>query len=222
MMKEMKFLGKTLKINLRSDADLSVFEEIFVDRDYKILDGIIEKADSCIVDIGAHIGLFSLYVNCLNPDVKVVAFEPNEENFCLLKANLKMNHVNSVVARNLAIACSSGERKFYLSVDSHNHSLVKFSENLVERKVNCVAFPDVIREKCDLVKMDAEGGEFEILQNVSDDVFSKIRNFYIEYHEYSSEMIAEKLKSILEKAGYNVQRFPSHYDKRMGFLLAKK
>ena len=111
-MKKFDFGGRKLKVNLRSDADQSVFEEIFKDCDYRILDEVIKNASDAIIDVGAHIGLFSLYASVLNPDVPIFAFEPDIDNFLLLKENLKLNNVKNVKAKNLAVSASGGESGF--------------------------------------------------------------------------------------------------------------
>ena len=41
MIKEFNLNGKKGRITLETEADLSVFEEIFVDKDYRILDKVI-------------------------------------------------------------------------------------------------------------------------------------------------------------------------------------
>ncbi len=224
-------LGKSsLNFFLSSDADESVFHEIFTDRDYKILDENIRMAKSCILDIGAHIGLFSVYAAVLNPTVKIFSFEPSQENFSLMKENLRMNQVKNVVSKNVAIGGNTGLKNLYLSCDSHNHSFVKYVENMKETKVPVFSLENVFSKlvfksgfpKCDLVKMDCEGAEFEILASCSKDLLKKIDVFYIEYHEYLPEMRKEILKKILECNGFSVRITKSSYDNRMGFVLAKR
>jgi hypothetical protein len=79
-----KFQGKELFLALDSEADESVYEEIFVDRDYRLLDEYFKKA-KLIVDIGAHIGLFSLYASVMAPAAKIISYEPEESNYAKLK-----------------------------------------------------------------------------------------------------------------------------------------
>jgi len=123
MIKEIKFNNRTIKAILNSDADESVFHEIFTERDYQKIEPQIKDARSLIVDIGAHIGLFSLYASALNPNVKILSYEPEEENFKNLKENLKQNRAQNVTAKNLAVAGEEGTTTLYISEDSHNHSL---------------------------------------------------------------------------------------------------
>ena len=225
-MKQVKFGNRLLNVNLNSEADKSVFYEIFEARDYKILDEIMKNAKWPILDLGAHIGLFSLYASVLNPLVKILTFEPEENNFGSLKKNFKLNKINNVIAKNVAVSSKEGEVVLNLSEDSHNHSLVQVDDYFIgEKKVQCTTLEKIFEknrvEKCTLIKMDVEGAEFDILENLPSEIFSKIQNFYIEYHEYSSEMNPQKLIQILQKNGFKVQSKKSSYDKRFGFIFAR-
>lgn len=252
MNKHVKIFGKDIEVFVESDADNSVFEEIFVDKDYGLCDEVIKKAGAsgvvgAILDIGAHKGYFSIYASVLcGANVKIFAYEPEEKNFAALKENLKMNRVKNVFAKNVAVTGNDGMRELFLSVDSHNHSV--FGEAMAEqvdivddesvassRKVNCVSFQTIVekhlvREGCeniDLVKMDCEGAEFEILESLDSyvnaaEIFKKIKSFCLEYHEFLPEMRAEKLVNIFKKYGYKVDAKKSHYDSRMGFIWARK
>ncbi len=249
MNKHIKIFGKDIEVLVESDADNSVFEEIFVDRDYGVCDEVIKKAGvssagacGAVLDIGAHKGYFSIYASVLNGVVKIFAYEPEEKNFAVLKENLKMNRVKNVFAKNVAVTGNDGVCELFLSEDSHNHSVISDDKSIVSRKVNCVSLQTIIekhlvKEGCeyiDLVKMDSEGAEFEILERVDNpvsggvnglsgmEIFKKIKSFYIEYHEFLPEMRAQKLVDILKKHGYKVDIKKSHYDHRMGFIWARK
>lgn len=222
MIREVKVFGKELKVHLETDADLSVFEEIFRDRDYKIVDDIVKKSE-VIIDVGAHLGFFALYCSFLNPLARVFSFEPEERNYQLLKENLRENRVKNVVSKNLAVSDVVGEVELNLAEDSHNHSLI-LSGGGEKKRVFATTLQTICNkfavEVCGLVKLDCEGAEFKILENLDEKTFKKIKSFVIEYHEYFPEMKKEKLVDILKKQGYKVQIFPSHYDKRMGMILA--
>ena len=218
-------LNKThLTLTLNSDADDSVFNEIFTERGYSILDPIIRKATAPIIDIGAHIGLFSIYAHVLNPKVQILAFEPEPNNYKLLKENLKQNRIQNVTTKSLAVTSKAEQVTLNLSPDSHNHSIILPSENAL--KVESTTLDRIITQtsqrKCDLVKMDCEGAEFEIIASASPETFACTQAIYIEYHEYTPEMRRDSLKSILEKHGFKTQVSQSHYDRRMGFILATR
>ncbi len=227
-MREYKFLDKNLVLDLDSEADESVFREVFLDRDYMILDDLIKKA-KCVVDVGGHIGLFALYAKCLNPPLDFFAYEPSAQNYARLKKNLDQNNIN-IFAKNVAIAGNDGTKPLFLSSDSHNHSLIDFGGSVQKVSVPTISFSKIFErdlarnnnDSCDLVKMDCEGAEFEIIKNTPPQIFKKISNLYIEYHQYFDEMNVQDIKDILEKNSFRVRITQSRYDKRMGFILAKK
>ncbi len=246
MNKHVKIFGKDIEVLVESDADNSVFEEIFVDKDYGVCDEVIKKTGvsgicGAILDIGAHKGYFSIYASVLcSTNVKIFSYEPEEKNFAMLKENLRMNRIKNVFAKNVAVNGNDGMCELFLSDDSHNHSIfaMDVGNSIVSRKVNCVSLRTIIekhlvKEGCeivDLVKMDCEGAEFEIFGGVEsedggvsgEEIFKKIKSFCIEYHEFLPEMRAEKLVNILKKHGYKVDVKKSRYDNRMGFIWARR
>lgn len=224
MKEEINFINRKLIFDIRSDADQSVLNEIFGDREYRIVEDVIKKASHEIIDVGAHIGVFSIYASVLNPNVKIFAFEPEEANVALLKGNLKLNNIQNVVVRGVAVGAEDGLKDFFVSADSHNHSFFDVNGSLKKIKVQVQSFGKILQkaEIVDLVKMDSEGAEFEILNSLSAEDFAKVRAFYIEYHEYSPEMKAEELIKLIQRNGFKTKSVSSRYDKRMGFIFAER
>lgn len=223
-MHQIAFLKNKLQVDVQSAADESVLAEIFSDRDYHVIEPMIVAAKNGIIDIGAHKGFFVLYARVLNSLVPIYAYEPEEVNFSELKKHLLMNRVENVFAKNVAVAGKEGEVSLNISADSHNHSLVEISDIVGEKKVQAVTLAKILEkmERCDLVKMDCEGAEFQILETAPKSVFEKVAVFFLEYHEFSEDMKAAGLKALFIKNGFKVTQYPSRYDKRMGFLFAQK
>jgi FkbM family methyltransferase len=71
-----------------------IYKEIFEDEMY-LKHGISFNEGDCVFDVGANIGLFTLFVaqNCEN--VKIYAFEPIPPNFELLRTNLALQGVDA-------------------------------------------------------------------------------------------------------------------------------
>lgn len=53
-----------------------------------------------VLDIGAHVGTFSIPLAREHPDVHFLAFEPNPENYANLVRNLRANRIKNVIALN--------------------------------------------------------------------------------------------------------------------------
>ncbi len=223
-MRQIAFQNAKLKVDVQSDADQSVLDEIFFDRDYAIIEPSIKSAKNGILDVGAHKGFFVLYARVLNPSVAIYAYEPEENNFRELKKNLLENRIENAFPKNVAVAGREGSVVLHLSEDSHNHTLLPVLPSFDEKKVNAVLLENILKKmgKCDLIKMDCEGSEFQIFETAPDSVFQAVPVFFLEYHEFTDEMRVSNLMSLFESKGFNVKIYPSRYDKRMGFLLAEK
>lgn len=231
--------NRQLQIPIHNEGDLSVFREIFLDRDYGLLKDLIGDATEPILDIGAHIGLFSLYANALNPQVQIYAFEPDETNFKALKENLALNHVKNVFPKNVAVSSESGPREIHISEDSHNHSFFDTRQDPDDsleptpsktRKIQAISLYDIFSsnrakfgiEKYSLIKLDCEGAEFEIFNSLTPEHLNLAAAYYVEYHEFIPDFHASDLVKILQRAGFKVSSTPSRYDLRMGFIFARK
>lgn len=205
------------KFFLRDEADESVRNEIFKLREYRAADVAIKNAVSPILDVGAHAGFFSLYCRALNPKVKIFAIEPEPKNVAALKKHLKENAVSGVRVAACALAGESGRRELVLSPDSHNHALGGPAKN----GVLCFSLADFCRKykikNVSLLKMDIEGGEFEVLDSAAAADLAMVKNVILEYHNNNFRPLERKLR----ENGFSVQRFPSKFDNKMGFLFAR-
>ncbi len=81
-----------------------VFNEIWVDRCY-LKHGVSLEDCQCVLDIGANIGLFSLFVKQHAPDAKVYSFEPSPRAHAALTANAEMYGGGSITP----LPCGAGE-----------------------------------------------------------------------------------------------------------------
>ncbi|HVR11538.1 MAG TPA: amino acid adenylation domain-containing protein, partial [Thermoanaerobaculia bacterium] len=79
----------------RSETEF-VYAEIFAQGEY-LRHGITLAPDSCVFDVGANIGLFSLYVAGLCPRVRIYAFEPIPETFEVLRENVLLYALDAVL-----------------------------------------------------------------------------------------------------------------------------
>lgn len=221
-MRTVPFLKHKFLIEARGDADDSIVAEIFLLREYALIEPELKRAKTVVLDIGAHKGYFALYVRALNETVPILCYEPEEVNYAALKKHLELNKVQGVVTKNAAVADQEGTLLLNVSEDSHNHSLVVAPGTTVQKKVTATTLEKIVNkfEKVDVLKMDIEGAEFQIFETTPPEVLQKIGTLFMEYHQYGPSMQADSLQKIFEKAGFTVQKFPSKYDKRMGFLWA--
>lgn len=125
-----------------------------------------------IVDIGAHIGLFSAIASALTGKTgKIICFEPTPGTYAVLRNTLRLNKCANVTAVQAAVSNTEGEAVFYIAdVEGCNsNSLVKNKE---EGKASGYPVKLVTIDKMvegyslrpSLIKIDAEGAELDVLK----------------------------------------------------------
>jgi len=225
--KEIKLFGKPLTLNYRNNVDLTVAEEVLVKRGYRLCEDSIRNAKGPIIDIGGHLGFFSLMAASLRTSLPIYCFEPHAENFEILEKNLKDNGIENVVAEPVAVSDVTGEVDLLISREDLNHSLREAIEPTGKVQTVQATTLEKIFEKnkiqhCGLLKIDCEGSEYEILYSTPKPLFDKIQAIFLEYHEWSEKGLADALKIHLEKMGFKVKKIPNGKMEELGYLWATK
>ncbi len=229
--RNIKFNYSDLTITLPDQAGESVLAEIFKEREYKVAETVIAEASETILDIGAHVGMFSIYARLLNPSVQIYALEPEESNFKLLQENIKENNLKKIQPLKIALSGRTEKTTLLISQDSHNHHLQSSpelksekNENEITQSVQTYSLRDFLdKEKIrfvSLLKMDIEGGEYDVFSACMPADFTRIGAVIMEYHNYGG-MHYKEIETQLRENGFGVQIFPSKFDKSMGFIFAK-
>jgi len=132
-----------------------------------LLEALLCPGDT-FVDIGAHLGFFSLTTGLYNPEVKVIAFEPNPKNFRILQANAAANGLVNIVCEPIAISDTDGTGTLYLTESDMSASLMKDfqaedTEQIGSIEVSTSSLDSYFqRRRIDgpvLIKVDMEGHE---------------------------------------------------------------
>jgi FkbM family methyltransferase len=146
------------------------------------------SAGSTVIDIGAHIGLFSVCAAQLAGKTgKVYAFEPAPATQTLLKKTIAINDMGGVVEpRPEAVGDKDGVTHFYVSdaVGDNSNSLVQYKNDraLHAVEVKITSIDNFIRsrplERVDFIKIDAEGFEYNVLLGCRD-LFTRLKPYGI-------------------------------------------
>lgn len=159
-----------------------VFNEVFLRSEYLVK---IEKDEPVIIDAGANIGLTTLYFKLLWPKSSIIAFEPDEKAFDCLDQNIKGNKLEDVFVKQSALAKEKGQLTFYSDADSDG-SLTNSSSQVGgtnKTQVEAVKLSEYITQPVDLLKMDIEGGEFDVMDDlIGSGKISFVNQIYMEYH----------------------------------------
>ncbi|MCJ7804429.1 FkbM family methyltransferase [Patescibacteria group bacterium] len=189
-----------------------LWQAIFEKEEYKIDLG---KTQPLILDVGAHIGLATIYFKNKYPQAKIIAFEPNPETAKLLRLNIKANQLKNVKVIEAAIWNKEGKQPFY--IDSNNKIPWTGGDSLIKNiwgsqtspgsiLVKTIPLSTFLNKSIDLLKIDVEGVENLILKECAQKLYL-VKNLILEYHETSKTNQDNKLASIvkiLEKADFKL------------------
>jgi FkbM family methyltransferase len=168
--------------SLKSVATLH--REIFVDLSYYF---DAQRSDPFILDGGSNIGMSVLFFKALYPKARVLAFEPARPAHRLLVGNMERNGLLGVEVHNAALGRRNGEVAFFDDVDdvstfgtsTRQERLPNARESTVPQR----RLSDFVTQRVDLLKLDIEGAEDEVLDDLIDSrAIDRIDQLVVEYH----------------------------------------
>lgn len=166
--------------------DISAIREILQQGEYCFLAPLISNTEKpVILDIGAHIGLFSIWALSINPEAIIHCIEASPDTFGILSKNIREGTKKefSWSAEHCAAWNVAGEISFMDSAESTMSHRITADGNT---KISTITFLELMQKASKaapitLIKIDIEGAEENFLckGNAS---FENIRNVAIEIH----------------------------------------
>jgi FkbM family methyltransferase len=204
-----------------------VLKESFDDDIYlKIIPEYHPREHHTLIDVGAHIGCFSLFMATKLTKGRIYAFEPCKESFDLLAKNISDNDLRNVVPLPFAVSDNSGTAHLYYDLEGGNwgHSITNAFSTESE-SIQTLGLADFFEKEClqkvDLVKFNCEGAEFQIILGTPIEVLQRIEAMVVLYHEELVDGASYKLISNkLAQAGFTVRHRLRDKGSRSGRLIA--
>jgi len=206
--------GRTLHLRAGTD-DKAILEELLVDDLYR-LDEFLAPGLGCVVDVGAHAGIFALLVAPYAE--RLLCLEPAPDNRALLERNLSADGTRRASVRPWAVG--AGDGRLTLLVDPlHNSCHSAYEElavpsrartGLVRLDVPSRSLESLLETerigRIALLKLDCEGGEHEFLGSAPDAALARVDEIRCECHTLRAPQRADAttLGSRLERAGFRV------------------
>ncbi len=173
------------------------------------------KSTEIILDVGANIGIYELYLHRLFPDAKIVALEPNRYNREILCSTLEINNLaHKVEVLPYALADINGIMKFQDTDGFSTMGRLQEKGNVVESvKSDLNACPTVDVEtrtldwlveeqglgSVDLIKVDVEGCEYFMLMGATSTIKKYKPRLLVEIHTVEAAL---KCSELLASWGY--------------------
>jgi FkbM family methyltransferase len=205
-----------------------IFSEIFSQQQYTRHNIVVHPGD-CIFDIGANIGLFVLFMNQMQSDLRIFAFEPIKPIFEVLSGNVRLHNLENVSAFNHGLGSENdAERLFTFFPNMPGNSTEKPAEKTVQKEVMLEAIgqeqvdffyqstqtigeiktlarviKDLAIEAIDLLKIDVEGDELAVIQGIEPDDWSKVKQVVAEVHDIDDRL--QHFQDLLKTYGFKVE-----------------
>ena len=171
------------------------------------------RGKSCVLDVGAHIGLVTLPLSrAVAKDGQVFAFEPAEANLRFLRVHLALNGIGNVTIVDALV----GPKKkpsvaFYEQPRAAGQNSVVVKKNpkayreTRRRQITLDGFCLENGLKPDVVKIDVEGGEIGVLQGAREILARQRPLIFLSVHPVELGLLgssSEDLAHLIDDLGY--------------------
>ncbi len=143
-----------------------------IEQSYK-LDDIPFHDGETVIDVGAHVGVVSIYLAKKYPGITVYAFEPVRANYERLLRNIEANMVKNVIPHNIAVSGLGKTLELRGNADQNSGGFSAMigdeTKHLKDMRVviDSITLPKIFQQykidRVKLLKIDCEGMEYEIL-----------------------------------------------------------
>ena len=160
--------GLRFKIR-RQTSDERFVHNIVNKKDYNTTPAYEVDDTDTVIDVGGQIGTFALQAAQAAAKGRVFTFEPLPESFSLLEANIRLNQMTNIVAEQAAVAGNTEPCKLYVTdFTGGNSMLPEYADDIKKFiTVKSVTIPGIMEQhgidRCNFLKMDCEGAEYDIL-----------------------------------------------------------
>ena len=219
MQRKTQRLPNGYRVSFRNDYELEViYDEIFTKNVYFFK---TDNPEPYIIDCGGHIGLAVLYFKALYPRARILTFEPNPETFLFLQENIAQNNLSGVRALNLALSSEDNQdvvlyvgKNFIKAWDSTNTIKPELWPNMDRYRrisVRSTRLSPYIDEKVDLIKLDIEGAEYDVLDEIKSKL-NTVEAVTLEYHQTAENLLTRKLEMTIEILHASGFRYELRYE----------
>ncbi len=237
--------GMTI-IHQNKDETNFTYQEIFIENKY-LQHGITIPQQSTIFDVGANIGLFSLFA-AQYPNVKIYAFEPIAAIFKNLSINSEIYNLNATLYAcglanenttadftyyphiSLISSCfvEKGTKEQILTTYLNKYQYLTTQQSLTTKRFECTlrTLSSVIAEneiqQIDLLKINVPESELLVLQGIETQDWQKIKQIVIEVHNSAERLDMIKKLLTAHQFEFTIEQEQNLQDNELYTIYAKR
>jgi len=199
---------KLIDLSFLKEQDAAMHREVIEANQYHLSPEKVK--DRIVIDIGANIGAFSLYAAALGAK-KVIAVEPISASYNTFLKNIHRTGLKNITTYKKIVAEKGNE---FLPVSLNDNAGANSMYNVTDNYevVETITFAEIMDQIAGhdiLLKLDCEGGEYDVIMNATPEIMVRINEIMMEIHtdlhpKYKGkQIIEEKLR------GFNFNQLDS-------------
>jgi FkbM family methyltransferase len=179
-----------------------MFEQIFIEKQYQLPDPINAQN---IIDLGANVGYASVYFTNQFPNAKIIALEPEKNNYATAVANTK-NYANITLlhgavwdkSENINLVDNGlGEAGYMVEKGSGDNIIRGYTVDEIMQLMNTTLI--------DILKIDIEGAEKEIFESNYENWIPNTKIIIVETHDRYRKGTSKAIFNTIGKYDFSLQ-----------------
>lgn len=188
-------------------ADVEALKEVLIQREYDIFTGDLGTLEApVILDVGHHIGTFSLWAFAQNKNAKILGFEADPETYAVAAQNAALGRGRALDWQVMNRAAWENDTQIAFSTkgDTMGHTVHKDGDIHVQG-ITLGQMLAQAGQTVDLMKLDIEGAE-EVFLSHSPELLENINSLIIEIHPKKCD--EARVMDILRRAYSLIELIP--------------
>jgi FkbM family methyltransferase len=206
----------------------------YEEREIRFVEQYLKQGD-VFIDVGAHIGLFSLVASGkVGQEGRVYSFEPTKKNLSSLQNHIHTNQIGNIIAEPLAVSDKEQELNLFLDENKMNSgSATSYTDSFTKKETVLSTsldhyFANKKTPPVKLIKIDIEGGEYLALLGMKN-ILKKDKPALLIEINHQPHYGHDNLEAFLSGLGYkkyfiaedsSLARERSVYDKSRNYLFS--
>jgi FkbM family methyltransferase len=212
----------------RGSSDEATALRVVGERDYQRPGHEIRPTDT-VIDIGANIGCFSVVAGMAANRGRVFAFEPDRDNYELAARNAALNGLSNVVVEHAAVSGTPGTLRLFKGAEFSYHTTTTSRRDHPTGgdEIRAVTLQQIFDrhhiDRCDFLKMNCEGAEYDILYKTPPAYLRRIDRVAIEYHANEDKVrVSRALAAFLVAHGIEIFEFTDFDGLNCGYIRGRR